>query len=237
MVDYINSHSISLSPDLYPCSALCISSDWEESSYPVFWTGIVIGFGLCCSVAQSCPTLCDHMDCSMSGFPVLHYVLEFAQTHVHWVRDTIQSSHLLLPPSPPSRNLSQHQDLFQWVDSALGGQSIGASASVLSINIQGWFPLGLTGLISLLSKGLSRVLFSSTTIQKHQFFRAQPSLWSNSHVRTWLLEKPSLWVDGPLLVSPSDLPATADSECAQLRSATPRFMDFIKLTKCEFMLK
>ena len=70
------------------------------------------------------------------------------------------------------------------------GQSTGASAlgSVLPMNIQGWFPLGLTGLISLLSKGLSRV-FSSTTVQEHQFFGAQPSLWSNFHIHMWLLEK------------------------------------------------
>ena len=68
-----------------------------------------------------------------------------------------------------------------------GSQSTGAytSASVLPMNIQSWFPLGLTGLISLMSKGLSRV-FSSTTVWKHQFFGAQPSLWSNSHVHTWL---------------------------------------------------
>ena len=73
----------------------------------------------------------------------------------------------------------------------LGGQSIRASAStsVPPINIQDWFPLGRTGLISLQSKGLSRV-FSSTTVQKHQFFGGQPSLWSNSHIHTWLLEKP-----------------------------------------------
>ena len=72
-----------------------------------------------------------------------------------------------------------------------GGQIIGASASasVLPENIQDWFPIGLTSLISLLSKGLSRV-FSSTTIQKNQFFNPQPSLWANSHIRTWLLEKP-----------------------------------------------
>ena len=79
----------------------------------------------------------------------------------------------------------------------LSGQSIGASASasVLPKNIQGWFPLGLTGLISLQSKGLSRA-FSSTTVGKHQFFSAQPSLWSNSHICTWLLEKPKLWLYG-----------------------------------------
>ena len=73
---------------------------------------------------------------------------------------------------------------------ASGGQSIGASAlaSVFPMNIQCWFPLGLTSLISLQAKGLSRV-FSSTTVWKHQFFSAQPSLWSNSHICTWLLEK------------------------------------------------
>ena len=70
-----------------------------------------------------------------------------------------------------------------------GGQNIGASASVLPINIQGWLPLGLTTLISLLSRGFSSV-FCNTRIQKHQFFSAQPSLWSNSHIRTCLMEKP-----------------------------------------------
>ena len=79
---------------------------------------------------------------------------------------------------------------------ASGGQSIGASASasVLPMNIQGWFPLGLTGLISLQSKGLSRV-FSNTTVQKHQFFGAQLSLWSNSLIHTWLLENLSIYTD------------------------------------------
>ena len=70
-----------------------------------------------------------------------------------------------------------------------GGQNIGASASVLAMNIQDWFPLGLTGLISLQSKGLSRV-FSNTTVQKKQFSSAQLSLWFNSHIPTRLLEKP-----------------------------------------------
>ena len=72
-----------------------------------------------------------------------------------------------------------------------GSQSIGASASaaVLPVNIQDWFPLGLTGCISLQSKGLSRV-FSRTTVRKHQFLGVQHSLWSNSHIHTWLLEKP-----------------------------------------------
>ena len=74
---------------------------------------------------------------------------------------------------------------------ASGGQSTGASVSILPMNIQDWFPLGWTGWISLQSKGLSRV-FSNTTVQKHQFFGAQPSLCSNSHIHTWLLEKTAL---------------------------------------------
>ena len=70
------------------------------------------------SVAQLCPTPCNPMDCSMPGLPVLLCRLEFGQTHVHWVSDTIQPSHPLSSPSPPALNLSQHQDLFQWVSSS-----------------------------------------------------------------------------------------------------------------------
>ena len=131
------------------------------------------------------------MNCSMPGLLVHHQLLESTQTHVHWVGDAIQSSHPLLLPSAPALNLSQHQGLLQLNQFfSSGGQSVGASASasVLSMNLQGWFPLGLTVLISLLSKGFSKVL-SSTTVQKHQFFGAQSSLWSNSHIHTRLLEK------------------------------------------------
>ena len=71
----------------------------------------------CCSFAQSCPTLCDPMDCSTPGFPVLNSLPEFAQTHVHWVSDAIQPSHPLSPPSP-AFNFPQHQGLFQWVSSS-----------------------------------------------------------------------------------------------------------------------
>ena len=149
-------------------------------------------FICCCSVAKSFPTLCDPMDCSMPGSSVLHWVPEFAQIGVHWFGDAVYPSHPLLLPSPFAFSLSQHQGLFlvSWLF-ASGSQSIGASASatVFPMNIQDWFPLGVTGWISLQSKGLSRV-FSSTTIQKHQFFSTQPSLWSNSHICTWLLEKP-----------------------------------------------
>ena len=71
----------------------------------------------CCSVTQLCLTICDPMDCSTPGFPVLHHLLELAQTHVHWLGDAIQSSHLLSSPSPHAFNLSHHQGLFQWVSS------------------------------------------------------------------------------------------------------------------------
>ena len=130
------------------------------------------------SVAQSCPTLCDPMDCSTPGFPVHHQLPEFTQTHVHWVSDAIQPSHPLPSPSPPAFNLSQHQGLFQWVSSSH------QVAKVLEFklqhqsfqwNIQDWFPLGWTGWISFQSKGLSRV-FSNTTLQNHQFFGTQLSL-------------------------------------------------------------
>ena len=91
------------------------------------------------------------MEYSMPGFPVHHQLLELAQTHVYWVSDAIQPSHPLSSPSPPVFNLSQHQGLFQWVSNfASSGQSIGVSASVsvLPMNIQDWFPLGLTGSIA-----------------------------------------------------------------------------------------
>ena len=126
---------------------------------------------------QSCLTLCNPMDGSTPGFPVLHHPLELAQTHVHCVGDAIQPSHPLSPSSPPAFNLSQHQGLFQWISSShqvAKGLGVSASASVLPMNIQDWFPLGWTGWIFLQSKGLSRV-FSNTTVQKHQFFGAQLS--------------------------------------------------------------
>ena len=104
-----------------------------------------------------------------------------------WFHPTISSS--LVPFPSFLQSASGSFPVTQFF--ASGGQSIGvsASASVLPMNIQDWFPLGLTSLFSFQSKGLSRV-FSSTTIWKHQFFGAQPSLWSNSHIHTWLLKKP-----------------------------------------------
>ena len=115
-----------------------------------------------------------------------------------WRQATISSSVTPFSLCPQSFRASQSFPMNRLFRS--GSQSIGASASpsVLLVNIQSWFPLGLTGLISLQSKGLSRVFFN-TTVQKHQFFGAQPSLWSNSHTHTQLLEKPKLWLYGPFL--------------------------------------
>ena len=121
-----------------------------------------------CSDAKSCPALWDPMDCST-----------FVQTHVHSVSDTTQPSHPLSSPSLLALNLSQHQGLFQWVGSSYQVAKALELQLQHPMNIQGWFPLGLTSLISLEYQGLSRV-FSSTTIQKHQFLGAKPSLWFNS---------------------------------------------------------
>ena len=159
----------------------------------------------CCSVVNLCLTLCDPMGCSSPGFPVLHYLPEFAQTHAPWVSDATQPSHplssLLLLHSvfPSIRVFSNELALrIRW-------QNVGASASasILPMNIQGWFPLRLTGLI-LQSKGLSGV-FSSSTVLKHQFLIAQPSFWFNSHICTWLLENHSF--DNRNLCQQSDVSA------------------------------
>ena len=114
-----------------------------------FWTAYLYG-NFCCPFTQSCLTLCNPMNCSTPGFPVLHHLPELAQTHVHWV--SVPSNHpvlchplLLLPSIFPSIWVCSSELLF-----TSGGQSIGVSAYVLPVNIQAWFPLGLTGLISLL---------------------------------------------------------------------------------------
>ena len=142
---------------------------------------------LCCSVFQSCLTLCDPTNCSMPGFPVLHHHLEFAQTHVHWVsasKHLICWHPLLLLSSvfPSIRFFSSESPLcISWPKCWSFSFSISPSNEY-----SGLFPSGLTGLISLLFKGFLRV-FSNTTVQKHQLFRVQPFLWSSSHICTWLL--------------------------------------------------
>ena len=125
------------------------------------------------------------MDCSTPGFRVLHYLTEFAQTHVHCVGDAIQPSHSLSSPSP-AFNLSQHQGLFKWVRWPKCGR--------FSFNINpsneysGLISFRMDRLDLLAVQKLSRV-FSNTTVQKHQFFSTQFCLSSNSHIHTWLLEK------------------------------------------------
>ena len=143
----------------------------------------------CCSVTQSCLTLWTPMDYSTPGLPVPYDLRQFAQTHAHWVGDIIQLFHLLSSPSLPAFNLSQHQGLFQWVSSLHWVARYWSFSISPSNEYLDWLTLGLTGLISLQSRGLSRG-FSNTTVQKYPFFRARLSLWSNSHVHTWLLEKP-----------------------------------------------
>ena len=131
-----------------------------------------------------CLTLCDPINCSTPAFPVLHYLLSLLR--LMSIESVMPSSHLilcfplLLPSIFPSITIftSEAALRIRWLK-----YGASASTSVLPMNIQGWFPLGLTGLISLQSKGLSRV-FSSIIFWKHQFFDAQPSLWSYSHIHT-----------------------------------------------------
>ena len=143
----------------------------------------------CCSVAQSCRLFATpstaRLPCPSPSPGVCSNSCSLSQ----WFYPIISSSAAHFSSCPqcfPESGSFPMSWLF-----ASGGQRIGGSgsASVLPMNIQGWFPLGLTGLISLLSRGLSSV-FSSTTVIKHQFFSTQSSLWSNSHISTWLLEKP-----------------------------------------------
>ena len=152
------------------------------------------------SVTQLCPTLCDPMDRLLwhgharawtSRQASLSITYSWSFLKLMSTESVMPSNHiilcrpLLLQSFPASRSFPMSKFFSS------GGQSIGASASasVLPTSIQNWFPLGWTALISLQSKGLSRV-FSNITVQNHQFFSAQLSLWSNSHIHTWLLGKP-----------------------------------------------
>ena len=132
-----------------------------------------------------CLPVCDPMDYSM---PSLSFTVSQSLLKLMSIESVMPSNHrplLFLPSIFPSIRVFPVSQLF-----ALGGRSIGtsASSSVLPVNIQGWFPLQMTGLISLLSKGLPRV-FSSIAVWRHQFFSVQPFWWSSSHIHTWLLKK------------------------------------------------
>ena len=149
------------------CLLLNFSGETSSVSLLRVW-----GFHQFSSVAQSCLTLCNPMDCSTPGLPVHHQLPKLAQTHVHQVSDAIQPSHPLLSSSSPAFTLSQPQGLFQWVSCLQTPKYWSFSFSISPFSeYSGQLPLGLTGLISLQSKGLSRV-FSNTTVQKHQFFGA-----------------------------------------------------------------
>ena len=144
----------------------------------------------CCSVSKSCLIFCYPMNCSTPGFSALTVLQGCSNScgSSRWCHPTITFSAApfsFCPQLFPTSGSFPMNRLFQSI-----GQSIGTStsASVLPINIQCWFPLGLTGLISLLSKGLSKV-FSNTTFQKHQLFSTQPSLWSSFHICISLMEK------------------------------------------------
>ena len=142
------------------------------------------------SVTKSCPTLCDPMNCSTPGLPVHHQLPESTQTHVHWVGDAIQPSHPLSSSSSPALNLSQHQGLFQWVSFSH------QVAKVLEFQPQHqsfqWHP----GLISFRMDWLDLLAVQGTlkSLLQHHHSKAsilwhQLSLWSNSHMHTWLPEK------------------------------------------------
>ena len=146
------------------------------------------------SVTQSCPTLCDPMNCSTPGLPIHHQLLEFTQTYVHWVGDAIQPSHPLSSPSPPAINLCQHQELFKWVS------SLHQVAKVLKLQLQHrsfqWTPR--TGLLYPAVQGTLKSLLqyhsSKASILRHSaFFTVQ---LSHSYMTTG---KPYPWLDGPLL--------------------------------------
>ena len=145
----------------------------------------------CCSIIQSCWTLWDPRDCRMPGFPALHQLPELAQTCPlsRWYHPTISSS--VIPFSSCLQSFPASGSFPMSLFFVSDGQNIRASASTsgLPMYIQDWFPLGLTGCISLESKGFSRV-FSNTTVQRNQFFVIQLSLESTSHLHIWLLEKP-----------------------------------------------
>ena len=142
------------------------------------------------SVAQSCPTLCDPMNCSMpAGLPVHHHLPEFTQTHVHQVSDAIQPSDPLSSPSPPAPNPSQHQSLFQWVNSSH------EVVKVLEFQLQ-HHSLQRNPRADFLQNGLvgspcsPRDSQESSPTPQFKSINSQLSSQSNSHIRTWPLEKP-----------------------------------------------
>ena len=163
----------------------------------------------CCSVTKSCPTPCNPMDCSMPCFPVLHYLLKFAQIHVPWVDDAIQPYHPLSPSSPPTLSLSQHQGLLQWVGSSH------QVAKVLQLQHQSFQWIFRT---DFLKDWLARSPCyprdsqesSPAPVWRHQFFSAQPpsrqlTYWK-PHLTSWETLFPSLQSSWSVLLTQRLLP-------------------------------
>ena len=146
----------------------------------------------CCSVTKLHPILCDTMNWSTPGFPVLHYLAEFAQNHVDWVGDVIQPSYPLLPPSLPAFNLFQHQGFFQWV------AFLYQAAKVLELQYSishsnehsGFISLRTDWLDLLVAQGSLKSLLQHHSLKASILLGTQPLLWSNSHIHASLLEKP-----------------------------------------------
>ena len=179
-------------PWLNPAILIFYSCLWaDENGYrKTFLHAELSHFCCCCSVTKSCRTLCNPMDCSTPGFPVLHYLPEFAQTHVHWVGDAILTSHPLLPPSPPALNLPSIR--------------VFSSKSALYIRCPKYWSFSFgtnpsneySGLIAFRIDWLDLLAIQGTfksLLQHHSSKASVPwysaSLWSNSHIHTWLLEK------------------------------------------------
>ena len=142
-------------------------------------------------VVQLCLTLCNPMDCSMPGFPVHHQLPELTQTHVHWVGDAIQPSHpchLLLPSNFPRFRVFSNESILHIRCPKYWSFRFSISPSSEYSGLVS-FRLKCFDVLAVQEGEESRV-FSNTPIQKHQFFDTKLSLWSNSHIHTWLLEKP-----------------------------------------------
>ena len=164
---------------------------------PTSYMNACVSIVCCCSVIKPCPILHNPWTTSMPDFPVPHHLPEFAKVHVHCISDAIQPSHSLLPSSSifPSISVFSNESALCIRQSKYWSFSFSMSPFNEYL---GLFPLGLTSLISLLSKRFSRV-FSSSTVGKHQFFSTFSSLSSNLHNCTRLLEKPQPWLYIPLL--------------------------------------
>ena len=161
------------------------------------------------------------MDCSKASFLVLHYLPEFAQSQVHWVCDAIQPFHHLSSSSPSALNLSWHQGLFQWISSSHQAAKL-LEPQLQQQSFQWIFRVDFFRIDRFDFPAVQGTLRSlSTIVWKQQFFGAQLSLWSNSHIYTWLLEKPQFWLYGHLLAKWSLL-------CIMLSTLVIAFLPRIK---------